>query len=87
MAPIILLRLPAAARVIRARNGRQVIGAFFVLQVARISGKQVVRISGTRNVKGQTKEHQFLNAGWGVHSETIVGFLREKQIKFRMSDY
>jgi hypothetical protein len=48
MAPIILLRLPAAARLIRARDGRQAIGAPLVLQVVRISGKEVVRISGTR---------------------------------------
>jgi hypothetical protein len=50
MAPIILLR-PPAARVIRARYGRQAIGATLFPQVARISGKQVVRISGTRNIE------------------------------------
>jgi hypothetical protein len=50
MAPIILLRLPATARLIRARDGRQAIGARLLPQVVRVSGKEVVRISGTRRV-------------------------------------
>ena len=45
MAPIILLRLPAAAWLIHVRIGRQAIGAR--QGGARISGKRGVRISGT----------------------------------------
>lgn len=33
------------------------------------------------------EEHQFLNVGWGVHTETICGALREFKIDFNMSDY
>jgi len=28
------------------------------------------------------KEHQFLNVGWGVHPQTVAGFLRENGIAF-----
>ena len=31
------------------------------------------------------KEFQFLNVGWAVHPETIVGFLKEKGIRFEMA--
>src|SRR5690606_2946450 len=29
-----------------------------------------------------TKEHQFLNVGWGVHAETIINFFHEHKINF-----
>jgi hypothetical protein len=32
-----------------------------------------------------TKENQYFNVGWGTHSETIIGFLREKYINFQLS--
>jgi hypothetical protein len=32
-------------------------------------------------------EHQFLNVGLGVHAETVVGFLRELKVDFKLSDY
>jgi len=34
-----------------------------------------------------TEEHQFLNAGLGVHAEVIVPFLRDNGIDFQVSDY
>ena len=34
----------------------------------------------------QRTEHQFLNAGWGTHVETIIEYLKQKNIKFSMSD-
>jgi hypothetical protein len=37
--------------------------------------------------KGRTREHQFLNVGWGVHAETVLGLFREKGIQFNLSDY
>jgi len=35
----------------------------------------------------EVEENQFLNVGWGVHPEVIVGFLRDNKIEFRLSDY
>jgi hypothetical protein len=35
--------------------------------------------------KPDQKEHQFLNVGWGVHAETIVGAMKERGITFAMS--
>ncbi len=35
--------------------------------------------------KPDQKEHQFLNVGWGVHAETIVGAMKERGINFAMS--
>ena len=32
-------------------------------------------------------KHQYLNVGWGTHSETIVNLLKEKNINFHLSDY
>lgn len=41
-----------------------------------------------KDEKGKTHvEHQFLNAGLGVHAETVVGLLREIGIKHELSDY
>ena len=38
--------------------------------------------------RGRTiEEHQFLNAGLGVHAEVIVPFLRDNGIDFQLSDY
>lgn len=39
-----------------------------------------------RNGK-EIEEHQFLNVGLGVHPETLVAFLRENRIPFRLSGY
>jgi hypothetical protein len=50
MAPIILLRLPAAARLIRARDGRQAIGARLV-QPAGVSGIRSEGVFGTRTTE------------------------------------
>ena len=36
---------------------------------------------------GGRKEHQFLNVGWGIHSQTIISFLQLNKIKFNLSDY
>jgi hypothetical protein len=38
------------------------------------------------NGKPDEKEHQFLNVGWGVHSETLVGVMRDRGIAFALSD-
>lgn len=35
----------------------------------------------------EVEENQFLNAGWGVHPEVIVNFLRDNNIEFQLSDY
>ena len=35
----------------------------------------------------EVEEHQFLNAGQGVHPETLIPFLRDNRIKFKLSDY
>lgn len=35
----------------------------------------------------EIEEHQFLNAGWGVHPELLVAFLRDNAVKFSLSDY
>lgn len=32
-------------------------------------------------------EYQFLNAGWGIHPETLVAFLNKYGVKFKISDY
>lgn len=37
--------------------------------------------------KKEVEEHQFLNVGLGVHCQTIVTTLRERNIKFALSDY
>lgn len=37
--------------------------------------------------KPHEKEHQFLNVGWGIHTETIVKALSARGIAFRLSDY
>lgn len=39
------------------------------------------------NGKPNEKEHQFLNIGWGVHVETIVGTMRDFGISFALSTY
>ena len=36
---------------------------------------------------GRQKEHQFLNAGWATHPETIVGFLDSCGISFTKTEY
>ena len=33
----------------------------------------------------KNREHQFLNVGWGTHSNTIVEFLKTANVQFRMS--
>lgn len=33
------------------------------------------------------KEHQFLNTGWGVHVETVLGLLNQVGVKHTVSDY
>ena len=33
------------------------------------------------------REHQFLNVGWGVHPETILGLFNEKGIAHSVSKY
>jgi hypothetical protein len=33
------------------------------------------------------REHQFLNVGRGIHTETIIGFLKQNNIKHAVSDY
>ncbi len=35
----------------------------------------------------EVEENQFLNAGWGVHPEVIVNFLKDNNIEFQLSDY
>jgi hypothetical protein len=35
----------------------------------------------------EVEENQFLNVGWGVHPEVIIGFLENNNIKFQLSDY
>ncbi len=35
----------------------------------------------------EIEENQFLNVGWGVHPETVVSFLNDNNISFRMSNY
>ncbi len=35
----------------------------------------------------EIEEHQFLNVGWGVHPRLLVSFLRDKGIKFELSEY
>lgn len=35
----------------------------------------------------EVEENQFLNVGWGTHSELIVAFLKDNNIKFDISDY
>lgn len=40
--------------------------------------------------KGKESEYlknQYLNVGWGIHSETIIGFLTQKNISFTLSPY
>lgn len=37
--------------------------------------------------KKKEREHQFLNVGWGVHTETICNYLQARGITFEMSDY
>lgn len=37
--------------------------------------------------KPNEKEHQFLNVGWAVHAETIVGMMRDQKIEFSLADY
>jgi len=34
----------------------------------------------------EIEEHQFLNAGWGVHPEVLIAFLRDNNIDFKLSD-
>jgi len=81
MAPIILLRLPAAARVIRARDGRQVIGALLLLQVVRVSGKEVVRFSGTR------KNHPFADGSKRVAFTMAGAFLELNGFRLDASEH
>jgi hypothetical protein len=33
------------------------------------------------------REHQFLNVGWGVHPDSIFGFLQQHGVKFQISIY
>jgi len=33
----------------------------------------------------EIEEHQFLNVGWGVHPETLVGFLKENGVNINLS--
>jgi hypothetical protein len=35
--------------------------------------------------KKNEKEHQFMNVGWGIHAETIVGAMRDRGIAFDLS--
>lgn len=35
----------------------------------------------------EVEENQFLNAGWGVHPELLIAFLRDSGIQFNLSDY
>jgi hypothetical protein len=35
----------------------------------------------------EVEENQFLNVGWGVHPEVLVGFLENNKIEFELSDY
>jgi hypothetical protein len=37
--------------------------------------------------KTRSTEHSFLHVGWGIHAKTLVGFLQQNHINFRMSDY
>lgn len=32
-------------------------------------------------------EHQFMNVGWGTHPATLVGLMRETNVKFELSHY
>jgi len=36
--------------------------------------------------KPNEREHQFMNVGWGIHAETIVGAMREFGISFALSE-
>ncbi|AYL93951.1 trypsin-like peptidase domain-containing protein [Mucilaginibacter celer] len=43
---------------------------------------------GNQNIKTKESEYlanQYLHAGWGVHAETIIGLLNEKNIKYNLS--
>lgn len=41
-------------------------------------------VPGGKN--GET-EHQFLNVGWGVHAETLIGVLKERGVKHAVSAF
>jgi len=32
-------------------------------------------------------KHQYLNVGWGIHSETLTSFFKEHSIQFQLSEY
>ena len=38
------------------------------------------------NGKKDEKEHQFMNIGWGIHVETLIGAMNELNISFKISD-
>ena len=40
----------------------------------------------TRNGQ-EVEENQFLNVGWGIHPRLLVSFLKENDIKFKLSEY
>jgi hypothetical protein len=45
---------------------------------------------GNNNVKGKEAEflqNQYLHVGWGIHSDTIIGFLKENNINFNLSSH
>jgi hypothetical protein len=39
------------------------------------------------NKEAEHLRNQYLNVGWGIHAQTITGFLNEKNIKFQLSAY
>jgi len=41
-------------------------------------------VAGANN---RLREHQFLNVGWGVHSQTVLTFLNQFGIQYETSDY
>ena len=36
--------------------------------------------------KREVEENQFLNVGWGIHIDTIIKFLIDKNVDFEMSE-
>ena len=39
-----------------------------------------------KNTKGSPVEHQFLNVGWSVHAETLIGFLNDSGVAHATSE-
>jgi len=36
--------------------------------------------------KYEVEENQFLNVGWGVHVDTLIKFLTDKNVSFKITD-